>query len=83
MSILAEIWNLWAPKEVLINVAQRVGISSEGLDVNKMQQDKFVQAALCIQDAPSPSTPITPKKLDFTHLPEIQKHQSHQTPFQR
>ena len=62
VSILAEIWNLWAPKEVLINVTQRVGISSEGLDVNKMQQDKFVQAALCIQDAPSPSTPITPKK---------------------
>ena len=45
MNILAQIWNVWAPKDVIVNAAQRVGISSTGLDVRKMQQDKFEQAA--------------------------------------
>ena len=69
---MTDIWNLWAPKDVIINAAERVAISSEGLDVNKMQQDKFVQTALCMEDTPSQSTPVTPKKkLDLTHTPEI------------
>ena len=37
MNILAQIWNVWAPKDVIVNAAQRVGISSTGLDVRKKQ----------------------------------------------
>ena len=57
MNILAKIWNVWAPKDVIVNAAQRVGISSTGLDVRKMQQDKFEQAAKCM-DTESSQAPL-------------------------
>jgi len=44
--------------EIIESAAQRVGISQSGLDVNKMHQDKFQQAANCMdkesQDATTP-----------------------------
>ena len=62
MNILAQIWNVWAPKDVIVNAAQRVGISSTGLDVRKMQQDKFGQAAKCMDTESSQAPLCTPKK---------------------
>ena len=41
MNILAEIWDKWATKDVIINAAERVGISQTGLDVYKMQNIKL------------------------------------------
>ena len=62
MNILAQIWNVWAPKDVIFNAAQRVGISSTGLDVRKMYQDKFEQAAKCMDTKSSQAPLCTPKK---------------------
>ena len=62
MNILAQIWNVWAPKDVIVNAAQRVGISSAGLDVRKMQQDKFEQVAKCMDTESSQAPLCTPKK---------------------
>ena len=62
MNILAQIWNVWAPKDVIVNAAQRVGISSTGLDVRKMKQDKFEQAAKCMDTESSQAPLCTPKK---------------------
>ena len=62
MNILAQIWNVWAPKDVIINAAQRVGISSTGLDVRKMEQDKYEQAAKCMDTESSQAPLCKPKK---------------------
>ena len=61
MHILDEIWDQWAPEETIVNAAERVGISKSGLDVNKMQQDKFEQAATCMEGE-GPSLVKTPEK---------------------
>ena len=45
MMTLGNIWGNWAPPKKIINAAKRVGISSQGLDVGWMQQDKFETAA--------------------------------------
>ena len=50
MIILAEIWNKWATKQVLVADARWVGINSTTLNVKTMQQDKFELAANCIQN---------------------------------
>ena len=62
MNILAQIWNVWAPKDVIVNGAQRVGMSSAGLDMRKMQQDKFDQAAKCIGTESTQALLCTPRK---------------------
>ena len=67
MTILAEIWSLWATRESLQASAKRVGITDKSLDVNHMQQDKFATAASLIQGEEAPSTPdplkiISPNK---------------------
>ena len=62
MTILAQIWNVWAPKDVIVNAAQRVGISSTGLDVRKVQQDKFEQTAKSMDTESSEAPLCTPKK---------------------
>ena len=64
MTILAQIWNVWAPKDVIVNAAQRVGISSTGLDVRKVQQDKFEQTAKSM-DTKSSEAPIMHTKENF------------------
>jgi len=50
--ILGRIW---------IKAARRVGVTSSSLNVNDMQQDKFIRAATCIDTSdgiqPSTSTP--------------------------
>ena len=56
MTILGEIWSKWADKDTLISCAKRVGITSSGMSVNFMQQDKFERAAACIQEEIPPST---------------------------
>lgn len=62
MKILAEIWDKWATKSVIVNAAKRVGIFKEGLSVNEMQQDKFEQAARCMErEEPKQSTPAGPQ----------------------
>ena len=48
--------------DVIVNAAQRVGISSTGLDVRKMHQDKFEQAAKCMDTKSSQAPLCTPKK---------------------
>ena len=60
MLILANVWDKWASNISLIKAAKRVGVTPEGLSVHFMQQDKFEQAANCmeVEDAcPSSSTP--------------------------
>ena len=47
---------------IIVNAAQRVGISSAGLYVRKMQQDKFGQAAKCMDTESSQAPLCTPKK---------------------
>jgi len=59
--ILGRIWNNWAPKQSIVKAARRVGVTSSSLNVNDMQQDKFIRAATCIDTSdgiqPSTSTP--------------------------
>ena len=62
MNILVQIWNVWAPKDAIVNAVQRVGISRTGLDVRTMQQDKFEQAAKCMDTESSQPSLCTPKK---------------------
>ena len=62
MHILAEMWDLWAPAETIINASERVGILKTGLNVNKMQQDKFDQAARCMEVEHQPEVIKTPEK---------------------
>ena len=70
MLIMAEIWKEWASRETIVASGKRVGISANGLNVDWMQQDKFDQAAACIQLAKSPSknritsTPIVQSPMD-------------------
>ena len=45
MIILGEIWGKCATEEMTLNVAKRVGISKDGLNVEDMQPDKFEQIA--------------------------------------
>ena len=48
MIILANIWNTWVTRESLVNAARQVGITSTGLSVDFMHQDKFARAEACI-----------------------------------
>lgn len=50
MLILANIWNKWVSKEIVINAARKVGITASRLSVELMQQDKFARAAACIEN---------------------------------
>lgn len=51
MLVLSEIWDSWTSREMLIKAAKRVGISSDGLNVDWMQQDKFRAAELLLGQA--------------------------------
>lgn len=55
MLSLGNMWDRWATPTTIKKAAKKVGISAEGLNVNEMQQEKFVQAANLI-DVDSPST---------------------------
>ena len=46
MKILGRMWSEWTTPELIRKAAKRVGIASNGLNVNWMQQDKFERAAL-------------------------------------
>lgn len=77
MSILGEMWDKWASEDIIINAAKRVGISTTGLNVNDMQQDKFEQALNCMSqvqenDSRGPST-STPKKVSTRSSQRIMK----------
>ena len=56
MVILENMWHKWASVDSLTKAAKRVGITPEGLSVNFMQQDKFEQAAGCMDIDEEPST---------------------------
>ena len=49
MRIMAKMWGTWAQSQAIVKAAKRVGISEEGLDVDWIQADKFLQADLCIE----------------------------------
>ena len=51
MVILGHIWSKWASQESIVEAAKRVGITTTGLDVEHMQQDKFKQAADVLEGA--------------------------------
>ena len=42
MIILAQLWDKWATKDIIIKAAKRVGVTSAELSVEFMQQDKFI-----------------------------------------
>ena len=44
MTILWEVWQKWYTKDMLKAAGKRVGISEDGLNINWMQQEKFIQA---------------------------------------
>ena len=48
MMILGRIWNNWAPKQSIVKAARRVRVTSSSLNVNDMQQDKFIRAVLIL-----------------------------------
>ena len=50
MNILAELWPEWASKQTIMSAGKKFGISSEGLNVKWMQEDKFLRAELCIHE---------------------------------
>jgi hypothetical protein len=58
MLSLANMWDKWATPTLIRKAAKRVGISAEGLNINDMQQDKFVQAANLVECERSENTPI-------------------------
>ena len=59
MVILANMWNKWASVASLTKAAKRVGVTPEGLSVQFMQQDKFEQAAGCMEIEEEPSTSMS------------------------
>jgi hypothetical protein len=63
MLSLANMWDKWATPTLIRKAAKRVGISAEGLNINDMQQDKFVQAANLVECERSENTP-TPSSSD-------------------
>ena len=48
MTILADFWSDWAPRETIVGAGKRVGVSNLGLSVEWMQHDKFERAAACM-----------------------------------
>ena len=49
MIILANMWGKWSTKESIVKAAKRGGVTSTELSVEFMQQNKFLQAAICIE----------------------------------
>ena len=49
MEVLGSIWSKWTSKEAIVKAFKRVGISTSGLSVDWMQQDKFTAAEAIIQ----------------------------------
>ena len=57
VNILSNIWSTWASKDSIVNAAKRVGITSNGLNVEWMQQNKFERAEkLLRKDEPTASS---------------------------
>ena len=56
MSVLAEVWNKWAAPENIVKAGKRVGITSKGLDIDWMDQQKFERAESIL------NPPTTPEK---------------------
>ena len=50
MNILAELWPEWVSKQTIMSAGYKVGISSRGLSVEWMQEDKFLRTELCVND---------------------------------
>ena len=72
MEILGNMWPTWTTPNKIKNAARRVGISSEGLSVEWMQQSKFQLARQLISSppktpqlasTPAASTPFSPKHI--------------------
>ena len=63
MLSLANMWDKWATPTLIRKAAKRVGISAKGLNINDMQQDKFIQAANLVECERSENTP-TPSSSD-------------------
>lgn len=76
MTILGEMWSTWTTQESLIKAAKRCGISSEGLNVNWMQQHKFASAALILDQRPEPSMPARSRYLrsQLVESPDAPRH---------
>ena len=79
MLSLGNMWDKWATPTLIRKAAKRVGISAEGLNINDMQQDKFVQAANLVECERSENTH---PRLQTTHLLPP-PHLHHQTIFEK
>ena len=53
MTILGDVWNKWSTPDFIVKSGKRVGISSNGLNVNWIQQDKFRRAETLLEPAVS------------------------------
>ena len=53
MTILGDVWNKWATPDLIVKSGKRVGIFTNGLNVNWMQQDKFRRAKPLLEPAVS------------------------------
>ena len=82
MLILAEIWPNWTSAESVKKSFKKCGITEKNLDIEYMQQDKFVSAELVTPHDQtndsiicSPRTPDRPKRLELTKVesPPVKK----------
>ena len=56
MVILGNVWESWTTKSAIVKAAKRVGVTSLGLSVDHMQQDKFMQASNCMEQGSTTSS---------------------------
>ena len=68
MEVLGAIWSKWTNQQAMVKAFQRVGISTSGLSVEWMQQDKFVAAEAIIHK--EPVTPIQRREVWEVDSPE-------------
>ena len=67
ITILGDVWNKWATPDLIVKSGKCARISINGLNVNWMQQDKFICAEALLEPAVSspPSSSGSPVLLSL------------------
>ena len=58
MAILAEVWPSWTTPKAIHKSAKVVGVSTDGLNVNWMNQEKMEKAEMLIASNDVPAKPF-------------------------
>ena len=72
MQIFAEAWPRWSPAETIRKASKRIGISSNGLNVDDMQQEKFTRAESIL--SLTSTTPSSSSSLPIILSPKSERH---------